>query len=168
LFATNSTSIPEDLEEGLAEKKGLNDGSSERNHSKTAVNNLAFLALGDKVGILALELASIKSIVTGFAFTVVLVKGSHLRSANNKEDLQVSAKANRSGGTKDVGIGELVARDVNASLLDQDANNGKHAHASVLEFGPTSVFQVSLDIRPVNETEREDVLVCCLARGVGK
>jgi hypothetical protein len=137
------------LIQSLSEKKSLNNRASESNHSKTAMDNLLRLTSLDLFGGHLLQQATIKPEVARFTFTIVLVKGSKFETSNGKEDLDIGTKSNRVDGTKDVSVGEGVTRHMDASLLDNDTNNGEHANAAMLDFSPTSVFQVRLDIRPV-------------------
>ena len=87
--------------------------------------------------------------VTGFALSVVLVESGDLDGTHKEEDLKVGGPANSSGGTEDIGVSVGLSGEVDACLLDKDSNNGKHADTSVLQFGPTSVLQVGLNVRPV-------------------
>jgi hypothetical protein len=137
------------LIQSLSEKKSLNNRASESNHGETAVNDLLRLAGLDLFGIHLLQQTTIKVEVTRFTFTVVLVKGSKLDTSNGEEDLHIGTKSNRIDGTKDVSVGESITRHMDASLLDNDTNHGEHANAAVLDFSPTSIFQIRLDIRPI-------------------
>lgn len=125
--------------------------SHERDHGKAAVNDLTFLTGLDLFGGQLGQQASVKTEVTGFAFAVVQVESGEFQSGHEQEDLQVGGPSNSAGGTVDIGVGVGLTGKVNASLLYKSSNNGKHADASMLQFRPTSVFQVGLDVRAVLE-----------------
>ena len=137
------------LVNGVSEKKSLNNRASESDHGKTSMDNLLCLTGLDLFGGHLLQQAAIKCEVARFTFTIVLVKGSKFDTSNGKEDLDIGTETNRVDGTKDVSVGESITRHMNASLLDNDTNHGEHTNAAMLDFSPTSVFQVRLDIRPV-------------------
>jgi hypothetical protein len=143
-------SVPvSNLVNGLSKKKSLNNRASESDHSETAMNNLLRLTGLDLFGGHLLQQAAIKCEVARFTFTIVLVKGSKFDTSNGKEDLDIGTETHRVDGTKDVSVSKSFTRHMDASLLDNDTNNGEHANAAMLDFSPTSVFQVRLDIRPV-------------------
>ena len=108
----------------------------------------------------ALQQTSIDANVTRFAVIVVLHEVNSFDGADNKEGLGVTSQSNRANGAEDVGVGELFTREVDSRLLNNDATNGKHADTSVLEFGPASILQVGLDIRP----EQKAVKVCLVSQ----
>ena len=140
-----------------SEKKSLDSESHESNHSKTAVNNFLFLAPELLFRGHVLKHASVNSEVTGFAFSVVHVEGGQFSSGNAQENLNIDSPANSGRSSEDVLVGVGFTWEVDAGLLDDASNNSQHAHASVLEFGPSGVLQVSLDIRTIKRKRRNEV-----------
>jgi hypothetical protein len=142
-------SVPTAFNLSVSEKESLNDRSGESNHGKTAVDNFLCLSSLDLFGGHLLQQATIECKVARFTFTIVLVEGSKFDTSNKEEDLDISTEANRVDCAKDVSVGESISRQMDACLLGSDTNDGEHANAAMLDFSPTSVFQVLLDIRPV-------------------
>jgi len=135
-------------QERLVEKEGLDDGPSESNHSETAVNDFLLLSCGDLVRGELLQKSSVKTKVTGFTLSIVLVESGEFDGGNGQENLNVCGESDTARGAENVAVLELGTREVNSSLLYDDTHHSKHAHTSVLQLSPTSVFQVSLDVRP--------------------
>jgi len=82
----------------------------------------------------------------------VHVEGGKLNSRHKKEDLKIWDPSNSGGCTKDVSIGVSFAGEVDSCLLNNDTHNGQHANAPVLQFRPTSILQVRLDVRAAIRT----------------
>lgn len=143
-----------EADEGLVEEKSLHDCSSESDHGKTAVNDFGFLAerlLCVSQGGPAL---SFPSDFTWCGIIVVLIEVDSLNNTDGHENLDVSSESNRVDGSKNISVGELVTWDVEPRLLGNHTDKGKHADAAVLQFGPTSVVQVCLDIRTEKSKHR--------------
>ena len=77
------------------------------------------------------------------------VESGQFKEGHEHEDLDVNTPANSSGSTKDIRVGVSITWDVEAQLLRDNAANGKHADAAVLDLGPTGVVQVGLDVGTV-------------------
>ena len=135
------------------EKKGLNGGTNDGDHGKTAVDDLLGLGLLDEGGILALESVRAEADVTRLALAVVLVEVGELDDANGEEDLEVADKADGADGFKGIPGGELVTREVGTVLLPDHTNDGKHGGPAVLELGPAGVLKVGLDLREAHGVE---------------
>ena len=135
----------------LVEEKSLDDGTSQSDHGETAVDNFLGPALENLFRGHILQHASVNTKVSRFSFAVVFGKGGTFNSTDNEECLSVSGQANGADGTKDIRVGELFTREVDSSLLDKDTADGEHANTAVLEFCPTSILQVGLDIRTAVE-----------------
>ena len=96
-----------------------------------------------------LHQTSIQAKVTGGSIAIVHVKGGQFNKGHKEEDLDIDSPANGSGGTKNVRVGVGITGDVDSQLLGNNTANGKHADTSVLDFGPTGVVQVGLDVGTV-------------------
>ena len=135
------------------EKKGLNGGTNDGDHGKTAVDDLLGLGLLDEGGILALESVRAEADVTGLTLAIVLVEVGELDDANGEEDLEVADKANGADGLEGILGSELVAGEVGKVLLPDHTDDGKHGGAAVLELGPAGVLKVGLDLREAHGVE---------------
>mmetsp|Transcript_105947 Transcript_105947/g.304617 ORF Transcript_105947/g.304617 Transcript_105947/m.304617 type:complete len:219 (-) Transcript_105947:77-733(-) len=142
-----------EVKKGLAEKKSLNNGTSKGNHGKAAMDNFLLLANLLLIRRQLVKLITSPSKVTGCSITIVLLEIHCLNNTNGEENLQVSSETNRARSTKDVSVCELFTRNVKSSLLNQNSNNGKHADTTMLDFRPTSIVQVSLNIRQAHGVE---------------
>lgn len=132
----------------LSVQKGLNNGAGEGDHGKTAVDNFLFLTVPLEFLTGSGPAGWFPSDLTGLSFSVVKVEGGGLNNSNGHENLNVSGESNTGDSSEDVSVGELVSWDVESCLLGNNSAKGKHAHTSVLQFSPTSILQVSLDVRP--------------------
>jgi hypothetical protein len=141
------SSTQQDLsQEGLVEKKRLNDCAGERNHGKAAMDNLLLLAFRLLFWGKLRQNISSPTDITWCTISVVLVEVGSLNNSNCKQDLKVSRETNRADGAKGIGAGELITREMDACFLNNHTDNSKHADTAMLEFSPSSVVQVGLDI----------------------
>lgn len=118
-------------------------------HDSGDLHNFRFLAGLNLFGGHSFQQTSIQAQVTRFSIAIVQVESGQFKKRHEKEDLEVNTPTDRSGGTKDVRVGVSFTRNVKAQLLHNNAANSKHANATVLDFGPTGVFQVGLDVGTV-------------------
>ena len=125
--------------------------SKNKQHKRSHVHNFGFLAVLDLFRGHVLQHTTIQTKVTGFSFSIVHVESGQLNKGHTKEDLEVDTPANLADGTEDVLVGVSFTGEVNAQLLDNNTNNGQHADAAVLDFSPTSIVQVGLDVGTVSQ-----------------
>ncbi len=133
-------------QKGLVEEKNLDHGTGEGSHGEASVDDFLLLAhsllFGGELG----QYLSPPTNVAGDAISVMLVKRGGLYHTNEEEDLDVGSPSDRFDRTKDIRVGVRFTGPVNASLLSDDPTNGKHANTAVLDFRPTSVVEVGLDV----------------------
>jgi len=141
------------LGDGRSEQQSVDHGTSESNHRKTAMNDFGFLAVGNLIGRHVLQLTSIETQVTWFTFSVVHVEGGKLNGSHTEEDLDIDTESHLRDGSKDITVGVGVTGQVDSTLLDERTEEGEHADASVLNFGPTSIFEVGLNVRKTHWVE---------------
>jgi len=138
----------------LVEKKSLDNGTNKGDHSKSSVNDFLFLAprlvFGGHVG---QDGRSPLDVSGDGLIIVVLVEVGSLNNTDGEQDLHVNSPSDRLDGTEDVGVGVHITREVDAGLLDNHTYDSKHADTSVLDFGPTSVSQVGLNVRKTHRVE---------------
>ena len=79
------------------------------------------------------------------------VESGQFNKGHAKEDLKIGAPANRAHSSEDVFVGVGFTWKMDAELLDDNSCNGQHANASVLDFGPAGIVQVSLNVRTVGK-----------------
>jgi hypothetical protein len=139
----------------LLAKKSLDNGSNNGNHGKTAVNNLGRLA---KFLLLRAQLIhqfrEVPAKITWFAVTECLIKSGDFNGTHESKDLKVNSPADSGRGSENISVGVCFAGPVNASLLNNNTDNGKHGNSAVLEFTGPSVVEVSLDVRTTTITKR--------------
>ena len=119
---------------------------SHSNTQRHDLHNFGFLASLDLLRGHTLQHTTIQAKVTRFSVSVVHVESSQFNKGHSKEDLDIGGPANRANGTKDVLVGVSFTGDMNTQLLNNNTANGKHADTAVLDFGPTGIVQVSLDV----------------------
>ena len=141
-------------QKGLVEDKSLDKGSDECDHSKSSVNDFLFLTpqliLGRQVG---QDVGSPFDVSGNGLVVVVLVEVGSLDDSDSEEDLDVDAPSNRLDRTEDICVFVSGTGKVNSGFLHQHTYNGEHANTSVLDFGPTSISKVGLDVRKTHGVE---------------
>ena len=138
----------------LVEEKSLDNGSNESNHSKSSVNNFLFLTpllvLRRQVG---KDTGSPFDVSGDGLIVVVFVEVGGLNDSNCEEDLDIDSPSDRLDGSENICVCVSLTREVDSGLLDQHTYNSKHTDTSVLDFGPTSVSEIGLDVRKTHRIE---------------
>jgi len=138
----------------LVENESLDKGTDESDHSKTSVDNFLFLTprlvLGGQIG---QDRRSPFNVSGDGLIIVVLVEVGGLDDSNCEQDLDVDSPADRLDGTKDIRVFVSGTGEVDSGLLDQHTYDGKHANTPVLDFSPTRVSKVGLDVRKTHRVE---------------
>ena len=135
----------------------MGNSAQESNHGQSAVYNFRLLAIFDLFWGHALQHTAVESIIARLALAVVLVKGRQLNEGHEQKDLQVGGESDAAGSTENVSVRELFAWEVDARLLHQNAHNRQHSDATILQLSPTSVLQISLNVRPMNDKHRSEM-----------
>jgi len=136
------------------EDESLNESTNESDHSETSVNDFLFLApqliFGRQLG----QNFGSPFDVSGDGFIVVmLVEVGGFDDSDREQDLDVDTPSNLLDGTENVCAGVSVTGEVDAGLLYHHTYNGDHTDTSVLDFGPTCVSQVALDVGKTHRIE---------------
>lgn len=125
----------------------MDDRTDKCDHGESSVNDFLFLAPQLILRRHVSQNTGSPLDVSGDGFViVVLVEVGGLNDSDCEEDLKVDSPSNRLDGTENICVCVSFTGEVDAGLLHQHTYNGKHANSSVLDFGPTSVSQVGLDV----------------------
>jgi hypothetical protein len=137
----------------LVKQKSLHNSSGKGTHGKSSMDDFLFLALELFLGIQLCQFFGSPANVTGSSVSVMLVKGGSLYHTNEQEDLKIGSPTDGFDGTENVRVGVSITGPVDAGLLGEDSDNGKHADTSVFDFGPASMVQVGLNIGKAHRVE---------------
>lgn len=138
------------LKSELSVEKVLNRGTGNSNHGKATVHNFGFHSLV-QIGRRKLgdEVRGVPSQITRSSFSVRLVEGGNFDTGHEHEDLKVDAPPNSGRSTEWIGVRVGITGKVDASALNDHADDCQHGNATVLELGPACVLQVDCNVSHV-------------------
>jgi hypothetical protein len=109
------------------------------------MGNFLFLCLGDLGIRFSLKESTSPTDVPRLTSVIMLVEVRELYNSNGSKDLEVDTQANRGDGTKGVGVLVCFSWKMNV-FLSNEPDNSKHGNTPVLEFSPTSICEILLNL----------------------
>ena len=108
------------------------------------------LILGRHIG---KDIGSPRDISGDGLIVVVFVEVGGLDDSDCEKDLDVDTPSNRLDRTENICVCVSITGEVDAGLLHQHTYDGEHTNTSVLDFGPTSISEIGLDVRKTHGIE---------------